>query len=370
MEKQNLLQTEQNEDTKGDTLIKDLTTGSVSQKLIHFSIPLILANLMQVLYNVVDMIVVGQFIDSAGISAVSNGGDIMHMVTILCIGFSTAGQIIIAQLVGKNDREGIKKAIGTLFSFMGIIAVIITILSLFLVDWFIITVNVPLEARVATKEYCVIFFVGMVFIFGYNAVSAILRGMGDSKRPFIFITIATFLNLILDLLFVEDLGIKGVAFTTVIAQATSFIFSIIYLYSKRDAFGFDFKLKSFVIHGPSLKFLLKLGLPLGLLYGSVTISKLFINSWVNSYGVILSALTGIGTKIGQVASIVTSAFGTAGATMIGQSVGAKKISRINRIISVSLGWGLLYTGFLSIIFALFSDQIFGLFTRDAEVLSR
>lgn len=370
MEEELTTLSERFEKAASNTLINDLTTGSVSQKLIKFAIPFMLANLMQVLYNIVDMVVVGQFVDSAGISAVANGGDIINLVTIFCIGLSTAGQIVIAQLVGNKDTDGIKKAIGTLYSFMGLAAIAFTALSLLLVDWLILAVNVPPEAQAGARAYCVVLFSGMVFIFGFNAVSAILRGMGDSKRPLIIITIASVLNLILDLVLIKPMGIKGVAIATVTAQGLSFILSMIYLYIRRDAFGFDYKLKSFRIDGGMLRFLLRLGLPLGLLYSSVTISKVFVNSWVNSYGVVLSAVTGIGTKIGQVASIITSALGTAGSTMIAQSVGAGKLSRVNRIIYVSWGWGLLYTAVLSILFVLFPDQIFGLFSKDPEVLTQ
>lgn len=352
-----------------NTLINDLTTGNVSRKLIQFSALFILANLLQVFYNLTDMVFVGHYLDSAATSAVANGGDIMNLITSFGIGLSTASQVLIAQLVGNKLTEGIKKAIGTSFCFMGILAIVLMILSYAMLDWLTTAVNVPLEARDAIKTYCMVSFTGMFFVFGYNAISGILRGMGDSKRPLIIIAIATLLNFVLDFLLIREMGIKGVAIATVIAQGTSFFVSLIYLYIKRQAFGFDFRLGSFVIEQESLVFLLKLGLPLALLGGSVTISKLFVSSWVNSYGLAISAVNGIGTKLGQIASIVTSAFSTASATMIGQCFGAGKFTRINKIVYISLGWGLLYTVILSTLLLLFSEQTFRLFTKDSQVLT-
>jgi MATE family, multidrug efflux pump len=353
----------------GHTLINDLTSGSVTRKLLLFSIPIMLANLLQVLYGLVDMVVVGKFVDSAGLSAVSNGGDIMNLTIVLCIGLSAAGQILIAQFVGSKDSAGIKKTIGTMFSFLGILSIAMTVLGIVTIDWLLAAMKVPMEARGEAKEYCVVIFLGVLFIFGYNVVSAILRGMGDSKRPLVIIAAATVLFLILDPILVKHMGVRGAAIATVIAQGTSCIGSVIYLYIKREAFGLEFRRGSFAVDGPILKVFLKLGLPIALMFGSVTISKLFVNSWINSYGVTTSAVTGIGTKIGLVASIVTSAFSTAAASMIGQNFGAGKLDRIVKIIYVSLSWGLIFTASVSVLFILFSAKIFSLFSTDPAVLA-
>lgn len=351
-----------------DALMKDLTTGSVSRKLLFFSVPIILANLMQTLYNLVDMLVVGKFVDSAGLAAVANGGDIVSLTNVLCLGFSTAGQILIAQYVGSKDSAGIRKSIGTMFSFLGVLSIGLTILGILAIDWLLAVMNVPAEARLAAREYCTVIFLGLVFIFGYNAVSAILRGMGDSKRPLIIITAATLLFLILDPILVRRMGVKGAAIATVVAQGTSCLVSVVYLVSRRKAYGLDIGQGSLRMDRPILNSFLKLGLPMALQFGAIVISKLLVNSHINSYGVTASAVTGIGTKIGLVASIVTGALGVAAASMIAQSFGAGKLDRIVKTIRVSLSWGLMFTTSISLLFIVFTDEIFRLFSADPAVL--
>ena len=359
----------QEADSVSATLINDLTTGSVSRKLLIFSVPIILANLMQTLYNIVDMVVVGKFVDSAGLAAVANGGDIMSLTNVMCIGFSTAGQILIAQYVGRQDATGIRKTIGTMFSFLGLMSIALTILGIATIDLLLAAMNVPIEARAAAREYCIVIFLGLVFIFGYNIVSAVLRGMGDSKRPLIIITAATLLFLVLDPLLVRKMGVRGAAIATVIAQGASCIVSVAYLYARRKVLGLDLGRGSASLDGAILKTFLKLGLPMALQFGAVVISKLLVNAHINSYGVVASAVTGIGTKIGLVASVVTTALGIASSSMIAQSFGAGKPDRIVKTIQVSLAWGLGFTAIISVLFILFTEPIFGLFSRDPAVLA-
>jgi putative MATE family efflux protein len=194
--------------------------------------------------------------------------------------------------------------------------------------------------------------------------------MGDSKRPLVFIAIAAGLNLVLDLIFVVVLGLGtfGAALATVIGQAVSFLVAFIYLYHKRDSFGFDFKPQSFIIDTATLGQLVRLGLPMALQHSVIVFSKLFVSSYINAYGLIISAINAIGTKIGFCASVVTQALGTAATSMIGQNFGAAKTKRIKRIVSSSIGCGLIFTTILSIIIALFPEEVFGLFDKNQLVL--
>jgi len=210
----------------------------------------------------------------------------------------------------------------------------------------------------------------MFFIFGYNINSAILRGMGDSKHPFVFIAIAATLNLILDFVFVVGLGLGpwGAALATVLGQALSFLASLVYLYHRRKSFGFDFRLRSFRISGPALKSLLRLGIPMALQHSVVVFSKLFVHSYINSYGLIMSAINAIGSKIGFCASVVTNALGVAGASMIGQNFGAGKEKRVKTVVAVSTVCGLVFTMALSVIIVLFPEEVFGIFDRNPLVL--
>ncbi|MDR1469683.1 MAG: MATE family efflux transporter [Spirochaetaceae bacterium] len=352
------------------TFIKDFTKGSVIKQLLIFSGPLMLSNLLQVFYNMVDMIVVGRFVGSAGLIAVSGGGDIMNIGTTICMGFSAAGQIMISQHIGRGNKEGVKKTIGTMYSFMLLFSLVITAAGILCADLLLSAINIPSEAYSGARSYCIVCFYGMFFIFGYNINSAILRGMGDSKLPFIFIAIAAVLNLILDFVFVVglDLGTWGAALATVLGQAISFIASLGYLYKKRQVFGFDFKLSSFAFDSPSLINLVKLGLPMSLQHCVVVFSKLFVNSYINSYGLIMSAVNAIGSKVGFCANIVAQALGTAGTSMIGQNFGAGKNGRIRSIVYTSIGCGLIFTITLSVIIILFPENVFGFFDRNTLVL--
>jgi putative MATE family efflux protein len=248
------------------TLIKDFTRGNITKQLLMFSIPLMLSNFLQIVYNMVDMMVVGRSVGSAGLAAVSSGGDIMNIGTTICLGFSSAGQILIAQHIGNGNSAGLQKTIGTMYGFLSLFSLVISITGILTVNLLLDAVNVPEEAYSDAYSYSTICFCGMFFIFGYNVNAAILRGMGDSKRPFVFIAIAAILNLILDIVFVVGFGFGpwGAALATVLGQALSFIASLIYLYHRRTSFGFDFKPHSFALDGPSLIALLKLGFPMAL----------------------------------------------------------------------------------------------------------
>ena len=353
------------------TMINDLTNGSVAKQLMKFAGPFILANLLQNVYNMVDMIVVGQFVGSSALSAVSIGGDILHLATFIVMGVGSAGQILIAQYVGNKRQDKLSSTIGTMFSSLTIIAVIMTFVGLFFRDALLDLLNTPEEAYSQAQDYCTICYLGLIFIYGYNIVSSVLRGMGDSKRPLMFIAIAAVMNLVLDLVFVAGLGMKsfGAALATVIGQGFSFIVSVIYLYRRREAFGFDFKLKSFKIDLPSLKALAKLGVPLALQMSAITISSMFVNSYINSYGVVVSAVTGVGNKIALVMSVITQSFGTAGSSMVGQNFGAGKFDRIRKVLWFSLLINVAFALVLTAVMLIDAEGVFSLFNTDPEVLA-
>ena len=353
------------------SMINDMTEGNLTRQLLSFSWPFMLSNLLQVVYNLVDMIVVGQFVGSAGLSAVSNGGEMLHLFMLLCMGFATGGQIIISQYIGQGSLEGVKKTIGTMFTFITAMAVFAMLLGFTFGNSLLTLINIPEEAMGQAIDYTRVCYSGMIFVFGYNLVSAILRGMGDSKRPFWFIAIAAVTNLILDLVFVAGLGMEalGAALATVIGQGVSFVSSLIYLYIKRESFGFDFKLKSFAIHRPTLIAMLKLGIPMALQQAAITVSMLFVASYINAYGLVVSAVNGVGNKLGTMAGIVTGAFSMAGSSMIGQNFGARKFDRVTKIVYTTLAIGLVYSVLLSVALLLWPEQVFSIFDTDPEVLA-
>ncbi|MCR5468539.1 MAG: MATE family efflux transporter [Lachnospiraceae bacterium] len=352
-------------------MVKDLTQGSVPRLLFVFAAPLFLSNTLQAIYNIVDMVVVGQVIGGNGMSAVSTGGNILHILTFLAMGFSTAGQVIIAREVGSGNMEGVKKCIGSLFTIMLGMAIGMSILCYVVRYWLLNLVNTPVEAYDYTMDYTVICVIGLVFIYGYNIVSAIMRGMGDSKRPFIFVAMAAILNTVLDIVFVAFMGMEvmGAALATVIGQGFSFVYALIYLYRHKESFGFDFKLRSFIPDPAISGKIVALGVPMALQSAAVTISQTFVAAWVNSFGVVPSATAGILSKLNMMAGIMSNSITTAAASMIGQNLGAKKHERVPKILGTAFIGALCFAGTFAVIIFLFPNPIFALFTSDAEVLA-
>lgn len=348
----------------------DFTTGKIVPQMLRFSWPLILSNLLQLAYNFVDMAIVGRFLGSAGLTAVSNGGDVIHFATVLCTGFAGAGQVLIAQSLGRKDRKGVQRSIGTTFTFLAILAVILMVAGLCFADWALNALNVPAQAYSDTYSYVIVCVWGMLFIFGYNAVSSALRGLGDSIHPFYFILIASALNLVLDLVFVLGLnfGVVGAALATVIGESVSFIASLVFLYRNRENFGFDFCPSSFGIDREIFLNLVKLGIPMALQHSAVSLSKLFVTSFINSYGLVFSAINGIGSKLIKCANVVCNALNTCATSMIGQCKGAGKADRIRRIVYISILICLAYCAVMSLLLLLLPKQIFGLFNQEAEIL--
>ena len=352
------------------TLINDLTTGSVPRQLIKFTAPLFMSGILQTVYNLVDMMVVGRFCGSEGIVAVSNGGDVLNFLMFLALGFASAGQIIISQYIGANRRDLVKKLIGTLFTFLIGCAVILTVVFLILSNNIMVWLRIPPEARELTHDYIIVCICGLVFIYGYNLVSAILRGMGDSKHPFLFIAIAAITNLVLDILFVAVFRMQafGAALATVIGQAISFITAITFLYRRREQFGFDFKRSSFGIDMEVFPPLVKLGIPMMLQYASVLFSKLFVASWINSYGKVGAAVTGIGNKLNMFMQTFGSSLSTAGGSMAAQNIGAEKYDRVPKIMLTAFEIGAVAAVLFSAVTILFPRAVFGIFTSEKDVL--
>ncbi len=352
-------------------MINDMTEGNVTKLMLKFAYPFVLANALQLVYNMVDMVIVGNFVGKAALSGVSGGGELLNFITFLGMGVTGAGQVMTAQAVGRKDHEAVSRIVGTMTSFLAICGVVIMIAMQFVSDTILHWLNVPPEAFPQAHAYCSVCFWGVLFIYGYNIVSAILRGMGDSKKPLVFIAIAASFNLILDLLFVGVLKMEsaGAALATISGQALSFIISVIYLYRRKESFGFDFKLRSFKIKKNTLLPLVKLGGPMALQHAAIGISMMFVSSFINAYGVAISAVTGVGSKLKQLISIFTRSMRQSGSAIIGQNMGAGKPERVKTVVRNALFITLSAAIILSVIFITFSKEIFGLFNKDPEVLA-
>ena len=350
---------------------KYLTEGSVPKLLLTFAAPLFVSNALQAVYNIVDMIVVGQVIGGSGMSAVSTGGNILHLLTFVAMGFSSAGQVIIAREVGMRNNDAVKKTIGTLFTLLFAIAVVISVGCYVFRDPLLQVVNTPAEAYQYTMDYTVICILGLIFIYGYNVVSAIMRGMGDSKRPFMFVAIAAVINILLDIVFVAFLNMEvaGAAWATVIGQSFSFIFAMVYLYRHKEGFDFDFQPKSFIPDGKAMEKIVALGVPMALQSAAISISQTVVAAWVNSFGLIASAIAGIIGKLNMMMGILSNSITTAAASMVGQNLGARKYDRIPKILAWGSGSALFLAAIAAVIVKMHPETIFGLFTSDAAVLT-
>lgn len=355
----------------GKRLTRDFTVGSIPKHLILFMLPFMASNALQVLYSTIDMVIVGKYVGTAGLSAVSQSSQIMNFAAMVCLGFSNAGQVLISQALGAGKKRELNGIIGTLFSLIGILAVVLSVVILFGRYWIMDVMNIPAESAAYAMDYLVICCLGMVFTAGYNMVSAVLRGMGDSKRPFLFIAIASLVNLVLDYVFTGLWGweVAGAAWATIIGQAVSFVFSLFYLYRRKAEFGFDFRFKSFALQRRFAGMILKLGTPMAIQSGCINISMLFVNSMVNNIGVVESATFGVGIRIDDIINKISMGIQYAAMPMISQNIAAKKQKRAQKTVY----WAWLYAGVFTVVsvaaYLLFGEEMFRLFDDNPAVHS-
>ncbi|MBQ8971806.1 MAG: MATE family efflux transporter [Clostridia bacterium] len=356
---------------KKQTIIRDLTSGSVPGTLLRFSLPLFLSGLLQMVYNMVDMIVVGRFVGTEGLSAVSIGGEVLQLITFVAMGFSNAGQILISRYVGEDRKDKIGEMVGTLFTLLMSLALIIMAVFLFSYQDVIRWLNTPEEIWEYTRQYSITCVYGIVFIYGYNLVSAILRGMGDSKHPFQFIAIASLINVALDVLFVGPMGMGpiGAALATVIGQAVSFLFALRLLYRNREQIHFDFAPKHFRIYRSVIGPLLSLGIPMVIQSAAVTFSMLFVNAYVNAYGTVAVAVTGVARKLEGMIGVVSQAISSAGGAMTSQALGAGKVKRVPKIVYHAIWIVAIPSSVFALVTAFRPEWLFGLFSDDPAVLT-
>lgn len=348
------------------SISKDFTQGNIVRQLFWFALPFMASNALQVLYSTIDMIIVGKYVGTAGLSAVSQSSQIVNFATMVCLGFSNAGQVLVSQALGAKKHKEMNEIIGTLFSSILLFSVILAAIILTARIWIMNVMNIPAESYDKAMTYLIICAGGLLFTAGYNMVSAVLRGMGDSKRPFLFIGIASFVNLVLDLLFTGALGwgVAGAAWATIIGQAVSFLFSLFYLYKNKKAFGFDFKKESFRINKKYIKMIVGLGTPMAIQSGCINLSMLYVNSMVNNVGVVASATFGVGVRIDDIVNKISQGIQYAAMPMVSQNIAAGQQKRTKQVVwyawAFSIGIMLLfiaiYIGFGKQLFMMFSDD--------------
>ena len=351
------------------SLSKDFTQGSIARQLFFFAIPFMASNALQVLYSTIDMIIVGEFVGTFGLSAVSQSSQIVNFATMVCLGFSNAGQVLLAQALGAKKRKEMNDIIGTLFTFIAFIALIFTCVMLFAQTWILNIMKIPAESYEMARDYLVICASGLIFTAGYNMVSAVLRGMGDSKRPFLFIGIASLVNLVLDIVFTGILGwgVAGAAWATIIGQAVSFIFSLFYLYRKKELFGFDFKMQSLAPKWKYVKMIGALGTPMAIQSGCINLSMLVVNAMINSIGVVASATFGVGVRIDDIVNKISQGIQYAAVPMISQNIGASRSDRAKKVVHVAWIYSAILTVFFMVLYVTLGKQLFMIFSDDSTV---
>lgn len=348
--------------------MKDLTEGKESSIILKFAMPMLLGNVFQQLYNVVDSIVVGQFIGKEALAAVGASFPIIFAFLSLLIGIATGSTIVIAQYFGAKDIEKVKRTINTLFVFLIIASIIVSIVSIYFSEDLFRLLKLPEEIMLQAKLYFNIFMGGIIVSFGFNGISAILRGLGDSKTPLYFMIIATLVNIVLDLLFVLVFkwGIAGVAVATVIAQGGAFVTAVIYLNRTHKIIRFSFKELTFdwQIFYKSLR----IGLPTGIQQTFVALGMMALVSIVNRFGTNVIAAFSVATRIDSLASMPAMNFSAALSSFVGQNIGAGKIDRVKAGFVATLKMSSIISVLVSAIVLLFGDYIVRLFTTDPEVI--
>lgn len=327
--------------------MKDMTEGRIVRPLLLFALPILLGICFQRLYNLFDSILVGGFIDLSALAAVGACGSVFTLFLSISHGFTNGFSIVIGQHYGAKDMVGLKKAIAGTYLYSIIISVLLSLFGLLYIDQILELIKVPPEIRDQAKSYLGILTAGIIFTVCYNMFSAVLRALGDSLVPLIFLIVSVFLNIVLDVIFILVLhwGVKGAALATVISQAVSaalcFIFSMITRPETRVRFS-DFNIPSEITIE-----LLSQGGAMSLMFAVVDIGSVILSAGINSLGPDLIAGWTSGRKYLELLMLPGGAFASSAATFVSQNYGAQNISRIKRglkyLILISWIWATLAT---------------------------
>lgn len=356
--------------TEGIKVGQDFTQGPILKQMIGFGVPILCSSFLQQLYNSVDTMVIGRCGGTVGAVGVSNGGEVAAVITFIALAFGNAAQIYISQLRGAKDEEGIRDSIGTSISFTLLLSLVLAALCIIFCNPVLKMLNTQEVAMSEAMSYMIIVSLGLPAVFGYNSICGILRGMGESAKPLIFIVIATITNVFLDILLVAviPLGAAGTAIATIVAEYASFAASLVFLYMKREDFGIAFHLKSFAIQRKPLHTLLRLGIPLTLQSALVHVTQVYCNSQVNEYGLVASAANSIGLRIYRLMHVGATSISASTAAMIGQNLGAKNHERAKKVVYVSLACCAVLGTFEVAASLFLPRQIFSIFIQAPEVI--
>lgn len=348
--------------------MKNLTEGNSGKLILQFAIPMLIGNVFQQMYNIVDSIVVGRYVGKEALAAVGASFPLIFMLVSFVIGVSMGATIMIAQYFGAKDMHNVKRTMDTMYVFLFFAAIALTIIGILLSKPIFRLINLPDDVLPQAVTYFNIYLTGMVFFFGFNGISAVLRGLGDSKTPLYFLVISTVVNGILAVVFVGwfKCGVAGSAWATVIAQAGAFITGILYLNRTHEVV----KLKSLRLEFDRKLFQtsLKIGLPQGLQQTFVSIGMLAVVRFVNNFGTDAIAAYSVAGRIDSLAGMPAMNFGVALSTFVGQNLGANKPERVRQGLQSTLNMSATLAVITTICVILFRRPLMGLFTTDAAVI--
>lgn len=349
--------------------MRDLTTGPVARKLYRFALPIILTNLLQAIYNVADMIIVGQFLGSTGMAAVSVGGQITMIVLVVVLAFSNAEAVVVGQMSGAGNREGIARTANSMLVFAVIISVCLSVAVIAFSTPLLHGLNVEAKAFADTRSYLIVYMCGTIFVYIYNSLYGLLRGIGESTAPMIFAIISTIVNLVLDVLFVgfTPLGTAGAALATVLSQVMTVIMMIVYIRKKITVYRFSWK--ELRIDKNCLGQLVKVGLPQMCQFVLTNLSFILIGALINSYGTESTAAAGAANKIYNFGILPGQAVMSGIITMTAQNIPGKNYKRIYQGVGAGMVLTLIIGFILMAICQLFPEQLLGFFTTEPEVIA-
>lgn len=345
---------------------QDMTTGKPMTVLLHFSIPLLVGNLAQQLYNTVDSIIVGKYIGDTALAAVGTASPIFMLLLTLLMGISTGASILSAQYFGAHDRENLSRSVGSAIFLTAGSGILMTAVGYYASGWLIQMIHPPEAVAIGATTYLQIIFLGYIGNAAYNIFAGVLRGMGDSFYPLVYLIAACLLNILLDLLLVRSMGIAGVALATIMAQALSGTLCVLRLTRLKDTVDLNrntLRPDKFL----TLK-LCRLGLPAGLTQAIFSLSAIIVQNLTNSMGEAVIAANVAIMRVDGFCMLPNFTFGTAATTYIGQNIGARKADRIRQGTKDLLLIAVICASVLVACILLFGRDLIGLFTETETVL--
>ena len=349
--------------------VVDMTKGNVTKLLLQFTIPLLIGNLVQQFYNIVDSIVVGKYVGSEALGAVGAVGNVMFIFFALCMGLSAGVGILVAQYFGADDYEKVKKTIINCVYVVSSAGILMSILSVVFAPTILEWMNTPAENYQYALEYMRITGAATIVVAAYNAISAILRALGDSKTPLIFLAIASVLNIVLDFAFVLgfDMGVEGAALATAISQCIAAVGSVVVAVCKNPFFRFE--KQHWKIEKTLISDIYGLGLPMAGQNVMISLSCVLLQSVVNGYGSVVMAAYTATSRVEQLVHQPFNSLGMAASTFAGQNMGAGLHERVKEGNRKAMKVMLVFSAVMMGVMMLFGDFIVGFFVEEQEIIA-